>query len=392
MKKRRLIKDIILISIWFASIIYYMFGAGSYLYYDASLVLNVLSLIIIFNYRVQTRGLVKSIYYLTIIAIISSSLNFPFFDKDDHGFIKYLSFGISAYLACIAAYSFVSKLGKNGLRIIYVYFVIIYLIGFVWYSRTNQLLDSIYKQNNTFYYVLTPLPFLLCINNKMINVLYLLASGFICVFSTKRSALIAIILLILLYIIQFLRSQKKDRLKSIVIVGSFIFIGGHYLVKNYLDDRLFRTFDRMEQISDDGGSGRVEISDKIWENDMPDLINFPGLFIGKGFEGIRHKHNLELLAAHNDYQEILYSYGIIGFIIFLTIYYRIFQLYRKHLKRRSQYSFGILACLTLFLLYGLLSNVFYFFFYFIPLFIFLGAMEAEQRNENFQIYKDSKVI
>ncbi len=351
-----------------------MYGAGSYLYYNASPIVNLLSIAIMFKYRAKPVGLVKSVFTLAILAFFSSTLNFAFVTNSDHNYIQYVSYGISAYLACVASYSFISHTGRDGFKILYFFFLVIYVVGIYWYIRSNAVINSLYQQNNTFYYILTTLPLLLCIKNKPISILFLLTSGFICVFSTKRSAVIAILLIIAVCLLNTVRA--KGGWYKAIIVALVLSFGSYYLINNYLDERLVRTVERMEGISEDGGSGRTDLFISIMNNDLPDLISFPAIFIGKGFSALRFKHNLTFEAAHNDYWEILYSYGIIGFVLLLSIFKKLFGKMKEFKPKNSRYAIGVRSCFIIMLTYSFLGNAFFFFCYFIVIFIFLGAVEA----------------
>ena len=94
----------------------------------------------------------------------------------------------------------------------------------------------------------------------------------------------------------------------------------------YYGDSLLERFDyvtmRLQGIQDDGGSGRTDLYSSFLEDDIYDLFSFPEAFIGEGFRGFSRKH-IGIDAVHNDYLEMMYSYGILGFIymIYMLIYF-----------------------------------------------------------------------
>lgn len=367
-----------IIAFWFACIIYYMFGAGSYLYYNTSPLLDVISLFLIVKYKARFTGPVDIIYKLTILATISSMIGYLGFSNPHYSYIQYLSYGISAYLACMASFSFISKTGEEGLKAFYLFFTIIYILGVYWFYRTNALIDNILIQNNGFYYALFTLPFILLYNNRTINITCILISSAVCVFSTKRSAFLAAILMISIYILFSFKGSLKSKIRNIFATSILLIGGGYYLASRYMGDHLLRVFDRLNQISEDGGSGRTDIASTIIQKDLPDLLSFPELFLGNGFSAIQNKYQYTLEAAHDDFLEILYSYGSIGLILLLVFYYRIFKLYKTCKRDYPHEAMVVLIIFVIIFMYAFMANIFYFFCYSIPLFITIGAVEGLQ--------------
>lgn len=368
------------IVLWFACIFYYMYGAGSYLYYNAAPYLNILSLYLIIKYQVKYMNTTATLKNFAILALISSFIGYLGFPTPRYSMVECLSYSISAYLACLASYSYIARRGGYGLRLFYFFFIFIYIIGVYWFSRTNALIDSLYIQNNGFYYALFALPFMLLYPNKIINIACILTSGFVCVFSTKRSALIAIVIILLVYIIYNLKGTFRTKIKSLFVIATLLAGGSYYLISHYLDERLLRVFDRVSRISEDGGSGRTDIASDILHKDIPDLLSFPELFIGNGFSSIQNKYNYTLEAAHNDILEVLYSYGSLGLILLFLFYYKIFKLFTNLKKEQPQEAMVALMTLLLIISYALMANIFFFFYYSIPLFITIGVLEGLKFN------------
>ena len=85
-------------------------------------------------------------------------------------------------------------------------------------------------------------------------------------------------------------------------------------------------FDRLANIEEDGGSGR----DEVWKHTWGMIVHSGplSLLFGHGFNSVYSDSVLEL-SAHNDFLEIIYDYGFVGFIIYISLYVKLFKYYKK---------------------------------------------------------------
>ena len=114
-------------------------------------------------------------------------------------------------------------------------------------------------------------------------------------------------------------NEKGKLLRTLkTIIVTIVVVVVFYNVGKYIDDKFsLNIFSRLFSLSEDGGSGRIDIYSNVWESFKSSSVmnklfghgvNAVGT-IGAGAE-----------KAHNDLLEVLYDYGIISFI-FVTIFY-----------------------------------------------------------------------
>jgi len=175
----------------------------------------------------------------------------------------------------------------------------------------------------------------------------------------------------------------RDFLLTVLIV---IFIV--YFVQTKYEDRIGQITNRIENISEDGGSGR----DIIWRDAISDIKSFDvaEFLLGKGFLSFNIAHP-RLTTSHNDFIEILYSYGIIallGYIIFLiALLNNIFKLF----KNRKDVFTSAMICFVCFLVFGLTSSMFAYQTLSGMLFSYVGVYEGlRNRNENILLMLKSR--
>lgn len=139
--------------------------------------------------------------------------------------------------------------------------------------------------------------------------------------TTKRTGVIAAVGgLIIFYLVEsVLQNNFKRKLyrliKMLLIILSvivFIFIVNQYFHLGIIE--------RFSEISSDRGSGRSD----IWEMVIQSYKAGSPLnqLIGKGYEGVSRfvRPQNRSISAHNDFIEVLYDFGRIGFVILIFIY------------------------------------------------------------------------
>ena len=374
------------LALWLSLITLAVFGSGIELYYNVAPCLCLLSILFVIKRHLRLSSLMRLFVFFCIITFISS-YNFFFHFKNSHNYINYFSYSILGYVVAIGAYCFVNG-HDDRMKIIYYFYCIFLLIGIFRFARsTTQVAE--FMQNNAFYYVLTPLPILLYGTKKQfLQIILLSIVSLVCIISMKRSALIGVGLIWLLFII-FSVSKNKNKKKNIKYI--FIIIFFLLFIIQYLDSKLNLSFyidrvsTRMQNIENDGGSGRIDIIDSFFKDDISDLLSFPNLIIGNGFEGYLNKTHGLLTSLHNDFLEVFYSLGLLG--LGSLIYFYILLL-KNSLSIDNEYSSLKLAyssLLLLFILYSMVGSNFNYFFNSLPLFLGLGALESIRKRKKLRI-------
>lgn len=199
--------------------------------------------------------------------------------------------------------------------------------------------------------VLMLTPFALLLENK-VKIVHVVISLALVLISSKRSAIIAIILAYSVYFISYSVIGKKQAAKRLRILIPMVLIVGilYYLsTKGLFDIGL----DRFRTISDDSGSGR----DRIYG---PLLRNFEESSIWEQLFGHGTGSTKAVVdkLAHNDFLQVLYDYGLISLALFTVIYIGFIRMAFKMRHRidvmRNEYSVYIYN-LILFIIIGFLN-------------------------------------
>lgn len=156
------------------------------------------------------------------------------------------------------------------------------------------------------------------------------------IFTTKRAGLLVIVCGLFLYQIaeyHMAKTLKKKwkKLLAIVVISMAAVIAMVFLVQTFN----LNVLQRFMEISEDGGSGRIQIWGRVYLSYASGSI-FERLF-GQGYQSVT---SLMLtgraILAHNDYLEILHDYGIIGIVLFSIWLFQVLSIFVKMWHRRDQ--------------------------------------------------------
>ncbi len=210
--------------------------------------------------------------------------------------------------------------------LITMYYAITALINFNNYNGE----ESVSGVLNISYNVLVLVPFIFQLKNKFLKYSALLVScGFI-VLSMKRGAILALMFMLLIYFYFQAKTGKiKITLPRIVfVIGLFVCA---FLIVNKVTDNYLMSRFTWESLTE--GSNRSIIYAAAI-NDIFDR-NFVEFLIGKGSGS-----SLATIGSgvHNEILEMLFSYGLIGLIIYLWLIIRGLKLVFRLLKEKSNAS------------------------------------------------------
>lgn len=318
---------------------------------------------------------IKGIMAFSFIAGISC-FNL-FFTNIDHPF--YLAmYSLLPYVLICYLYQACERNSKVYDYLI-AYSFILLVLGFYRYFRQEAVLDIIGRQqssSNAFYFALMPLPCVLLIKNNWIKVIALALVTTVCIMSLKRTALIVMFIVIFMMVYQNLKANKKMVLLIVVVL-----IGGIYKLGDIMFEKIDAIMFRMENLIEDGGSGRSDIYHTFLTQDINKIYSFPELLIGNGYRSFMRAHNNILEAVHNDYLEFTYAYGISGFIFMVWFLFR--QI--KNIKYLKYYDLSFRNAywcyLLLFVLYSMTGGIFSFIYSAMPLFIFIAVVEHKFKKD-----------
>jgi hypothetical protein len=252
-----------------------------------------------------------------------------------------------------------NQLHKFTLKIALSVYILLILIFTYNRFTSGLLLDSSNSiaSNYIFYIALFAPLFFLYPEKKLL----FLIIGFICVLiSLKRSATLFYSMILCMYLYAFyIKGEVKNAPKNVIIlfISLIAALGGFFLVEDYTGNKITN---RLSSASEDSGSGRFDIFMTVYEN-FNDNKSFVEKMFGSGHNAVRYEalileHNVPL-SSHNDFLEIVYDYGWIGFVLYLLILRNIYS-YVKPLKRLNKGSYyALLASLVLVLLMSMSSHL-----------------------------------
>ena len=232
------------------------------------------------------------------------------------------------------------------------------------------------RTNNYGYNVVAIVPMLPLMKKKKYIYLLLLVVLMIAIMSLKRGA-IFILGLCTLYILFFqLFVQSKKGLRVLfrnIIYIILLLIMFSYVIMDIYNNSVGLSL-RIEETLDGNSSSRDFIYSKIFESFLDS--NIIHIFFGHGvFETVRVVGNY----AHCDYLEILYDFGIIGLIIFVMLYIKIWHVMRCHIKDyQLKCILGVVIC---FLFTKSLFSMCIYDFNSIPAYIMLGYVLGKMNKQ-----------
>ena len=240
---------------------------------------------------------------------------------------------------------------------------------------------------NTNYYVLMLLPWVFLYRSKAVRML-----GFICVIaavmtSMKRTGLIALSLgIITFFISKHILQRKAIRtgtifaILALCITSFFAYSYTESLTDGYLSQRL-----SISGSSSDSALVRIDIFKQVWS--MQKKSSSDSWLIGHGHNTVRECSEGSQ-SAHNDWQEVLFDYGLLGMFIYLILHLSLLRKVYVLLRRRSVYGPPMAVSYVLFFVLSCASHLILYASYFAYLMAFWGTMFAltEEKRQQKRLY------
>lgn len=305
------------------------------------------------------------------------------FFRNAFEYSNYWISGVHLFIALwwIVAYYYIFKytsLNPKAIGIIKLLFILILAlyIGVFFYAQTN--IQQIYGEDNVVlnysYFIMSFIPFCLLVENRRLRLVLLGVVFAVLIISFKRGPLVILPMMFLVYKYSQVHERKYAffRMSLQLICFAFVFFLVFTLVDRSSGGFLIKRFSK-EELKD--GSNRNE----MWRIAMDDIEqrDLFTLLVGKGSGS-----SIKLLGSgcHNEWLEFLFSFGIIGVVLYLGFGFALVNRYRYLLKVKSVYASAFGVEVVFFWCVGLFSG-FYFThssFYF---FAFIGLIEALRRQE-----------
>lgn len=218
---------------------------------------------------------------------------------------------------------------------------------------------------NSCYYLLLMLPNILLQKNKNLKNILLVLVLIVILFSMKRTALMAYIISMMIYLsIKFIKNKNISK-KTVLLVpisSAILFLG--IIILNRVVTNLFNNniFNRFGTLNDTRGSLISTLLDILYTNTP--IINW---IFGRGYNST--ELYLNGLTSHNDFIEILFNFGIVGLIMYLFVYSILIKNYVK-MKRIKEISVSYLISIIIFFVVSLFSHLIFIPSYFALLIVY----------------------
>lgn len=294
--------------------------------------------------------------------------------------------GASTYfLAVFAPFSFlffytialysdrIRQVGIVGFMVLYVlaYYLIIVNIGQI----MNVSIGEDVGVSNLIYWCLCAIPIILLVNKKWVRSVTIVLSILIVLVTGKRSATIAIALVLLTYILDSTSSGERKKGSTIGIIIFVMVL--YFVISRYLEGTFLGVINRLGSMQEDRGSGRLtiyqDVINVLKEN------NFADWLVGRGQGSIKVTRHSN---AHNDPLQMLFEFGIVGLMGYIILLVNIFKRLIVLRKSKSTNYLSYAASVIITVVLGLVSNLVVFHSYFAFICAYWGIVEADLVNNN----------
>lgn len=204
---------------------------------------------------------------------------------------------------------------------------------------------------NEVYWVLLGFPFIIAMPTKKLRYGGIILMVAVVLLSLKSTAFLA--LLVAIFVAWMVEGGLKPKSLFIAIaimVAIVIFwpMISDYLANNY---NVIWT-DKYNSSIESGGSGRTE----IWTQAFTLLggSSLLTLLFGHGHNAVFQNIGF---SAHNDFLEVLFDYGIIAFILYISLYVQLIKLLKKMLKTNYWLKTPFTVSVVLFFIVSFFSHL-----------------------------------
>jgi len=373
----------------YESTLVYGLGRAMLLFFMITFMVSILNIKLLY----RTPLIVSIVTIFGIFSISTTFVNMEVFDEIIEVILSPLidlTYWVSAFLFSYIIVKNQASIVKFASTSFYLSIPVIAYFYFIVALYFNSFGAKNYQGINAAYYLLLLLPFILMMKNNILKLLGIATVTIALFMSTKRTGIIALaISLIAYYILNVFSKENKRKSKLISIIAILLAGAAFTVLFIYISDQtggyLLNRFTTIEQ---DEGSGRTD----IWINTINLQLdsNALGWLIGHGYNSVAN--TFVGYSAHNDFLEVLYDYGIIGFSLYVAFYVQLIGIGKKMYRYNYRYlnSFAI-SCILLFVL-SLFSHLIIYPTYFIYLSFFWGMTIADFENINSQKINQMKML
>lgn len=248
---------------------------------------------------------------------------FGYLFSDNYAEYNILKSALLNFLPFFPFYYFAKKDLLTSKDIGYVFFVLLLLFIIKFQTTAENLMLEKFNDdilvNNTSYLFIGLLSFVFFIKNRIIAICSLIVICLFIVQSLKRGPFLAGTLSLILFVIQMfykshVRLNKLYGLLLLVFILGFIIFEFKFLIENEF------LVTRLNEMLEGESSGRNYIALKAFQK-WYYLGNFSTYLFGQGYNSVK---NITGHFSHNDWLDMLVSYGFFGLFLYLCIYIVLF--------------------------------------------------------------------
>ena len=353
------------------------------------LIISIIGIItLIINIKWLTRNKVLRILILMMIIILMSTFSFNFLlNTPTPESVRNLGDSIMWIAVLILAY----VIGYKNYDTLYnsrwiALTIPIYYVLFVAVRAYFVLNPEDTALRSTAYYPLLLLPFALMLKRKWLMWILVCIIFLSVVLSSKRAGFIAFIGSLVVYAYSTITVSGRGIGSKIKYLLVFILVGflGFQIFNNYIASNDITLLERLGTLREDGGSGRDELY--AYTLDLLLRSDFISLMFGHGFNTVVHYSEYEL-SAHTDFLETPFDYGIIGMIVYVVFYFRLYKYYKKLKYYNTNYAPVFLSTMFITLVLSAFAHLIIYPTHFLFFCMYWGFVMGEcDRNNNKRCY------
>lgn len=196
------------------------------------------------------------------------------------------------------------------------------------------------------YYIVGLLPIIFIYTPSKLRIVPFLLSCIAVMMTGKRTGFLALATIFIFYFLPSDSRKRSSFFLRMITIGVLL-ITSYYVITRVSGTFDLNMFDRLAKLGEDGGSGRAERWELIWDSISidPSVIH---LLLGHGY-GAANK----MIGGHvhNDFLEFFYDYGIIVLIMYILLFVAMvsesIKMYKSHFIYAREFVVAIIVSLFL---------------------------------------------
>jgi len=319
-------------------------GTQTHLFGDTLILFVLISISIVFvrhNSFFSWNRDTKALLWYTMLSIVSNIFTVNYFEE----YYTIITTSILPIVALIVGKTFGNILNNSihPNRLITI-ILIPFFVASLLLMKAMYYISIFQDGRDAVFCVIIFLPLILIYRNKLIHLTLFLVITYISFISGKKTAILCVSITMLYYVISNVLNKNvkiKKRLPLITIIGCLMY--GCYMIAPKLQEQFSFTFDRLEEVEEKGDESRIYIYTKmISEMEHADVTQ---LLFGHGSNAVTK--NIFGHPAHNDLLEIMYDYGVIPLVFYVSFLLIVFYSYIIRRNHIAIFAFSLFLILTL---------------------------------------------